>query len=792
MNLSGFDQEGFKDTSIAALQPPTKKKQGGIAGFLGNVAHAAASPFEYLLNAAIVNPIKENSAILTGNKTALANAKKKSNENLGLGEQGTDFTGGLKKFVGNSAQALLTVAAPGASTFRKGAAIGTGTGAGSALAEKDSTVGDVLAGGLYGAATGGTLARAGKLLNRGARSGEKGGFMQNLTTQGQQMQARGLGISGGAKVAGKELTPQDTERILQTLRDEGIKTGNANSAARDLNTRLKAYGQQIANHFKANNAPLLANDTKVIGSNFIEGLKTTDPSVLKQADILAGDLQKNVKSTKDLWEFRKSLDSRIPDSKFMDEATSNKVTALKAMREYISKELGDIPGMQKYHDLSEAKPFLGKGMRELNQPSGGIVGRMLSSGPVQKTESILGKGAEKVGNLGAREVSQASEVIPQQNFLNRMIERRGIPVRFEDSTYTAVPTKQVANKFLINPSVHDAADAAAALKSNNFSVESKMGSLPARKSLNGTGGTSIYEQASPTSSIQLHGQRTALPFEQSGATTKGIINTPDVYKAIEELPVSEEVKRTLTERLGSTGIVPSASGFLGRMTRQGATNMAGQAAVPGQNDSAVPTDVQPPDTTLPPTEQNNLSAASQEQSGAYDPFAPENAQASVQQILAQGGKMKDVAEYLNNVKTLQDLSATNTKPIKKTETQRARDEAASLTDKALQQLDAGSVHTGLFSSKVEGVKNIFGAGDPETQAFNVTVNSLKAAIAKARAGTSFTPNEEALLNKYAPSSGDSGQMLRTKLKALQDVYQQASQREYGVEYQPDLVMQTAQ
>ncbi len=121
-------------------------------------------------------------------------------------------------------------------------------------------------------------------------------------------------------------------------------------------------------------------------------------------------------------------------------------------------------------------------------------------------------------------------------------------------------------------------------------------------------------------------------------------------------------------------------------------------------------------------------------------------------------------------------------PIKKTETQRARDEAAQLTDKALGQLDAGGVSSGLIGGNLENLKGVFGMADQKTLDFNTTVSSLKAAIAKARAGTSFTPNEEALLNQYAPTTGDSEQQLRTKLNGLKQVYDQAAQREYGVQY----------
>lgn len=163
------------------------------------------------------------------------------------------------------------------------------------------------------------------------------------------------------------------------------------------------------------------------------------------------------------------------------------------------------------------------------------------------------------------------------------------------------------------------------------------------------------------------------------------------------------------------------------------------------------------------------------------PFSEENIQQLViQDIQSTGGK---------NVNTLLKLYETfgqteQAKPVKQTEAQRARDEAAALTEDALAQLEAGSINTGFASGKVEGVKSFFGAADQETADFNTTISALKAAIAKARAGTSFTPNEERLLNQYAPKVGDSGQQLRTKLRNLQRIYSQAQEREANVEYAP--------
>lgn len=223
-------------------------------------------------------------------------------------------------------------------------------------------------------------------------------FAKNLVTQGQQAQGRVSGISAGSKIAGKELTPQDTTAMLNTLKTEGINTGNANNALRDVQTKLNSYGKQIGDYFTANNTPLNPADTKTIAANYLSGLKTTDPAVLKQASVVANDLEKNVTDTKGLWEFRKGLDSKIPDAKFgTDEATTAKVTALKDMRQFVNAQLGDVPGAANYHALSEVKPFISSEAKRLNNPGGGVFGRLFASGPAQKAEGSIGKLTEKVG-----------------------------------------------------------------------------------------------------------------------------------------------------------------------------------------------------------------------------------------------------------------------------------------------------------------------------------------------------------------------------------------------------------
>lgn len=76
---------------------------------------SATDPFAYLGKTTIINPARELAAEFTDNDLALKNARRQSNIDLGLGAEGTDLRGGLRKWAGNTAQVGLTVAAPGIS-----------------------------------------------------------------------------------------------------------------------------------------------------------------------------------------------------------------------------------------------------------------------------------------------------------------------------------------------------------------------------------------------------------------------------------------------------------------------------------------------------------------------------------------------------------------------------------------------------------------------------------------------------------------------------------------------------
>lgn len=744
-----------------APTPQAKKKRGGISGFLEGAARSFANPFSTLIADDIVNPLKTETARYTHNKEAFRNASKKQNEDLGLGESGTEIANAFKKTGGNAAEALLTLT-PAKASIIKNAKIGAGFGTAEAVKQKDSTLNDAISGALTGGATGGALGFLGKLIPKRAASSvettapKAGGFMKNLTTQGEQMQARGIGASGGAKVTGKpELFPQDTERILDTLNKHEIPIRNANTTARDVGDKLNFYGKQIADHFNAHDAPLHKEDVDKLGQNFLEQLHTTDPRVVKEAEYLVKDLDRDVKSTKGVWDFRKTLDSKTPDSKQGNTlAVSSKIAAIKDMRQYLANELGDVPGMSGYHELSEVKPYLAKGMRELNQPSGGVAGRILSSGPIQKTEAVLGKGFEKAGNIGSREAPQLAEEVPT-NILDKVLQSRGIPVKFEESTYRATPKKDVVNKLLTDSSSGELSATRNALQEGGYNTKIRGYNTPSRKSF---AGPNVFEPGKPATNFQIRGERTTLPFEQEGTTSRGIIHTEDVYKQIEALPLPPEVKQSLLDSLAEHLPTPSR-GFLG--------NLVTQSAVRGVTPTGEPQAEQPAIADESAIEQPTEDTP--EGIPENDPFSSENLRRSVAKILQDGGDMKDVASFLDTAKTLSELTA----PAKEK------------TLNSTQQQQANNANSGIDS--LNTIANILKENPNAAKLSHIPGGSLaskathtgeyKAAVANAtdvvgrlRSGGAINKDEEKRFLSLLPGAFDDESTISYKLNSLYSLF----------------------
>jgi hypothetical protein len=84
---------------------------------------------------------------------------------------------------------------------------------------------------------------------------------------------------------------------------------------------------------------------------------------------------------------------------------------------------------------------------------------------------------------------------------------------------------------------------------------------------------------------------------------------------------------------------------------------------------------------------------------------------------------------------------------------------------ALQWRGVGGMYSG--SLQQTGARH-FNTGTSEEQDLRNFIGNIQATIAKLRGGTSFTPNEQKLLDTYTPTIDDSPKMIKSKLRSLQE------------------------
>lgn len=97
------------------------------------------------------------------------------------------------------------------------------------------------------------------------------------------------------------------------------------------------------------------------------------------------------------------------------------------------------------------------------------------------------------------------------------------------------------------------------------------------------------------------------------------------------------------------------------------------------------------------------------------------------------------------------------------------DTVSSLVDKTLlykQGEELPGIGYGLGT--IKGIASQLGFGEEDARTVRATIGNIKGTIAKLRGGTSFTPNEEKLLNSYTPSLNDSSAVAINKLANLKD------------------------
>jgi len=214
-----------------------------------------------------------------------------------------------------------------------------------------------------------------------------------------------------------------------------------------------------------------------------------------------------------------------------------------------------------------------------------------------------------------------------------------------------------------------------------------------------------------------------------------------------------------------------AGNIMSRLFRQGVTNSIGAGTVPNQDETTVDESVAPEGVDTLPLTAGGMNAASLAEETApttNDPFSPENVQANVQKILAQGGKMKDVSEYLAIVKTMGEMGGKEkAKPLNATQRKEANNAISALKDiKGMRSELAKDSSASLKSSLPGGSLTQRATG---TTGYAASKKNVVDAIARLRSGAAITEDEAKRYMALLPASFDTPADANEKLDRLEEL-----------------------
>lgn len=381
---------------------------------------------------------------------------------------GTAVLPGVGTAVGGLLGALLGGAAGGAGgkvleNKTEGKSLGSGVG-GQALEQGVLSAGPLRL--LKGAKTlgEGTLAAtkgSGSLLDALNASGDAAAAPGLLTKargaiadKGAQMEARAGGFGVGEKApGGVQLGVQDSRQIGKTLQANGIKPGTPEARLQQVETKLGTVGKQIDSHVNQNNTRLNPGDVKQIAADYLNQIQQqpgADQLVLKKAANFASNLEKQVKDTKSLINFRRGLDQQVINFNANGQGASPAAQiAARTLRGVLSDRTEQLaPGIsdlnRAYSQLTDAAGFLKGGAKAVSDQSqgggGGVLGFIRTNDTSQGIKSAVGNAAQKAAP------SEAPNA-----FGTKAIAARTLPVGVASSLPQLVKTTPTTQSTAMSP-----------------------------------------------------------------------------------------------------------------------------------------------------------------------------------------------------------------------------------------------------------------------------------------------------------------------------------------------------
>lgn len=271
-------------------------------------------------------------------------------------------------------------------------------------------------------------------LAQAVKSGAKPTIGQKLANavvnRGQEEQANLGGYAVGQKVGGTRLDTDASERIGQTLQNEGINGATAKDKVAQIDDRLKQYNTTRNALYNTHNVALGEDDktalSQAVDQNLAKISSGTDPSVQKAAALFTNEAL-NQGDLKGLAKYKTSLDKNIMNyNRNPASAEPGVQRAAETVRQPIAQLLqSKIPGLAEvdkpYTDLKAAKEAsLGAAAKTANisTGAGGLFGRILGGETAEKVKGTAAKAAVKAGTAlggkGAVEIApKVTEAAPE-------------------------------------------------------------------------------------------------------------------------------------------------------------------------------------------------------------------------------------------------------------------------------------------------------------------------------------------------------------------------------------------
>lgn len=259
-----------------------------------------------------------------------------------------------------------------------------------------------------------------------------------------------------------------------------------------------------------------------------------------------------------------------------------------------------------------------------------------------------------------------------------------------------------------------------------------------------------------------------------------------LFGAITGSPLAKGAKSAVASRLAGNNTV-RVGNFLGALTKQGIAHSVGGAfldpqtqptsqatngTIPPGWDATTYANFKAANPSLEPTAEDTAQMLGTGSSAPTDtsPFSTTNIQDSVKSIIAQGGTMKDVTDYLAAAKGYNDLTAS---PSLSTAQQKVVDnanQASDLLDTVYQQYNDAGGGQGRAGGGVENILGKVGLNS-KANAYNQTLKDSAIQLAQALSGSTRIPSSEQLqaIIQSMPNLSDNPEEAATKVNSLKQL-----------------------